>query len=197
MSLWIFTIFTFQVCLHFSSSSHFSETGQGTSDEVRSRDLRKELEEREATTKSAKQPAVVRRALEAQQAKRQKLEQNPDADDPVDSDRSEDEDSDDDTAALLAELNKIKRERMHDNAKKEAEKQQHEEKIRMENILSGNPLLTYTAAAPKSNNKIKRRWNDDVVFKNCARTEVDKGETFINDSLRSEFHKKFMEKYIK
>lgn len=174
----------------------FSETGQGTSDEVRSRDLRKELEDREATSKSSKQPAVVRRAIEAN-AKRQKLEQNPDADDPVDSDRSDDEDSDDDTAALLAELNKIKRERIQENAKKEAEKQQEDEKIRMENILSGNPLLNYTSAAPKANTKVKRRWNDDVVFKNCARTEVDKGNTFINDSLRSEFHKKFMEKYIK
>jgi protein CWC15 len=177
------------------------ETGQGTSDEIRSRDLRKELEEREreATSKSAsKQPANVRRAIEAN-AKRQKLEQNPDADDPVDSDRSDDEDSDDDdTAALLAELNKIKRERMQENAKKEAEKQQEDERIRMENILSGNPLLNYTAAAPKGGNaKVKRRWNDDVVFKNCARTEVDKGPTFINDSLRSEFHKKFMDKYIK
>lgn len=161
--------------------------------------MRKELEEREreATGKSSsKQPAVVRRAIEAN-AKRQKLEQNPDADDPVDSEHSEDEDSDDDTAALLAELNKIKRERMQETAKKEAEKQQEDERIRMENILSGNPLLNYTSAAPKGNAKVKRRWNDDVVFKNCARTEVDKGETFINDSLRSEFHKKFMEKYIK
>lgn len=184
------------LCLHSHDLFHFSESGQGTSDEVRGRDLRKELEEREATSKSSKQPAVVRRAIEAN-AKRQKLEQNPDADDPVDSDRSDDEDSDDDTAALLAELNKIKRERLQENAKKEVEKQQHEEKIRMENILSGNPLLNYTAAPQKSNAKVKRRWNDDVVFKNCARTEVDKGNTFINDSLRSEFHKKFMEKYIK
>lgn len=98
----------------------------------------------------------------------------------------------------MAELNKIKNERAQEAAKKEAEKQQEDERIRMENILSGNPLLNYTAAAPKGGNtKVKRRWNDDVVFKNCARTEVDKGETFINDSLRSEFHKKFMDKYIK
>jgi len=42
------------------------------------------------------------------------------------------------------------------------------------------------------------RWDDDVVFKNCARGEVDKKERrFINDTLRSDFHKKFMEKYIK
>jgi len=42
------------------------------------------------------------------------------------------------------------------------------------------------------------RWDDDVVFKNCARGDVDKKERrFINDTLRSDFHKKFMEKYIK
>lgn len=46
--------------------------------------------------------------------------------------------------------------------------------------------------------QVKRRWDDDVVFKNCARSEPEKkGNTFINDSLRSEFHKKFMEKYVK
>lgn len=177
----------------------FRETGQTTSDEVRNRDLRKELEERERDNKSSGKQgsAVVRRAIEAN-AKRQKLEQNPDADDPVESENSDDSDSDDDTAALLAELNKIKNERANESAKKEADKQQEDERIRMENILSGNPLLNYTAAAPKGGNtKVKRRWNDDVVFKNCARTEVDKGETFINDSLRSEFHKKFMDKYIK
>ena len=176
---------------------NFSESGQGTSEEIRSRDLRKELEERETSTKSSKQSASAsRRALEAS-AKRAKYEQNPDADDPVDSKKSDEDDSDDDTAALLAELNKIKRERAVENAKKEEERQKQEEKIRMENILSGNPLLNYASGGPKANAKIKRRWNDDVVFKNCARTEVEKPDHFVNDSLRSEFHKKFMEKYIK
>ena len=71
----------------------------------------------------------------------------------------------------------------------------------MENILTGNPLLRDKYAASgseKSDLKVKRRWDDDVVFKNCARAEPDKNEkTFINDSLRSEFHRKFMDKYIK
>lgn len=126
---------------------------------------------------------------------------NLDQDDPVDNDTSSsDDDSDDDTAALLEELNKIKRERAQENAKKEMEKKQEEERIRMENILSGNPLLSYSSGSKsgQSDLKVKRRWDDDVVFKNCARTEPDKkGSVFINDSLRSEFHKKFMEKYIK
>ena len=43
------------------------------------------------------------------------------------------------------------------------------------------------------------RWDDDVVFKNCAKgvDEARKEKRFINDTLRSEFHKKFMEKYVK
>jgi len=187
----------------------YREQGQGTVEELRSRDFRKELEEREAKGTSGNKsiPAVVRRAIEANtssSAKKAKLEGsvssgNLDQDDPVDADSSDDSDDsdDDDTAALLEELNKIKRERAQDNAKKEQEKTKEDERIRMENILSGNPLLSYSSGA-KGDLRIKRRWDDDVVFKNCARSEPDKkGSLFINDSLRSEFHKKFMEKYIK
>ena len=78
------------------------------------------------------------------------------------------------------------------------EQRQEEERIRTENILSGNPLLNYTGKAPKADMRVKRRWDDDVVFKNCSRAEPHKKTPqFINDSLRSEFHKKFMDKYIK
>uniref|UniRef100_A0A0K8TS41 Putative pre-mrna-splicing factor cwc15 n=1 Tax=Tabanus bromius TaxID=304241 RepID=A0A0K8TS41_TABBR len=181
----------------------YREQGQGTTEELRNRDFRKELEERERETRPSKTiPPVVRKAIEANSSssKRAKLDQVPaanlDADDPVDAESSEDEDSDDDTAALLAELNKIKQERAQEEMRKDKEKKQEEERIRMENILSGNPLLNYTSAA-KGDLKVKRRWDDDVVFKNCARTEPEKKSHFINDSLRSEFHKKFMEKYIK
>lgn len=122
-----------------------------------------------------------------------------DADDPLDEEDSESSDDEDDTEALLAELNKIKKERAMDQAKKEIERRQEEERIRMENILSGNPLLThYSSGSAKSDHKVKRRWDDDVVFKNCAKSEPEKKtNVFINDSLRSDFHKKFMEKYVK
>ena len=83
----------------------------------------------------------------------------------------------------------------------EDKRNQDEERIRMENILSGNPLLKekYSGSgSEKTDMKVKRRWDDDVVFKNCSRAEPDKSEkTFINDSLRSDFHRKFMDKYIK
>uniref|UniRef100_A0A1L8DI21 Putative pre-mrna-splicing factor cwc15 n=1 Tax=Nyssomyia neivai TaxID=330878 RepID=A0A1L8DI21_9DIPT len=186
----------------------YREQGQSTSDELRNRDFRKDLEERERDTGTKSKattipiPAVVRRAIEqnASASKRPKLDQIPaanlDADDPVDGDSSDSDDSDDDTAALLAELNKIKRERAQDTNRRDTIRKQEEERIRMENILSGNPLLNYSAA-PRGDLKVKRRWDDDVVFKNCARYEPSKRTpAFINDSLRSEFHKKFMDKYI-
>lgn len=54
--------------------------------------------------------------------KRPKVDQVPaaslDADDPLEGDSFDSDDSDDDTAALLAELNKIKKERAIEQAKK-------------------------------------------------------------------------------
>ncbi|XP_057671971.1 spliceosome-associated protein CWC15 homolog [Diorhabda carinulata] len=166
----------------------YREYGQGTIDEIRIRNFKRELEERERGKNCNK---------------RLKLHQVPaaslDADDPLDEEDSESSDDDDDDAALLAELNKIKKERDVDIAKREIKRKQEEERVRMENILSGNPLLThYSMGANEVNRKVRRRWDEDVVFKNCAKTEPERNtKVFINDSVRSEFHKKFMEKYIK
>ena len=42
--------------------------------------------------------------------------------------------------------------------------------IENKNILSGNPVLNLTGPPqPQVSFKIKRRWDDDVVFKNCAK----------------------------
>uniref|UniRef100_A0A8D0AP49 CWC15 spliceosome associated protein homolog n=1 Tax=Sander lucioperca TaxID=283035 RepID=A0A8D0AP49_SANLU len=139
------------------------------SPEVRARDFRRELEERERVaardkTRERGPREHTTSSSSSSSSKRPRLDQIPaanlDADDPL-TDDDEDEDSeedsdDDDTAALLAELEKIKKERAEE-------------------------------------------WDDDVVFKNCAKgvDEARKEKRFINDTLRSEFHKKFMEKYVK
>ena len=124
-------------------------------------------------------------------------------DDEDENDDGDEDEDDDDTEALMAELNKIKQERAAEAAKQEAERKVREEKIRVENILKGNPLLNPDASggaakgAASSDFRVKRRWDDDVVFKNCAKVEDNKKKDFINDTLRSEFHKKFMERYVK
>ena len=120
-------------------------------------------------------------------------------------DIEEEEDDEDDTAELMAELARIKKERAAEAARLEQQKRMEEEQIRMENILKGNPLLNSSSKSStqtsNSDFRVKRRWDDDVVFKNCAKADGPSGEKrvaqFVNDSLRSEFHRRFMDKYIK
>lgn len=59
----------------------------------------------------------------------------------------------DDTAELLKELQKIKRERAEEAARRESERKEEEERIRSENLMRGNPLLNQE----KGNFKVKRR----------------------------------------
>lgn len=44
---------------------------------------------------------------------------------------------------------------------------------------------------------VMHRWDDDVVFKNQTRGEVKAQRRFINDTVRSDFHRRFLERYIK
>ena len=101
---------------------------------------------------------------------------------------SDDDDEEDETAALMRELEKIKKERAEAKAKEEQERVAQEEEQREIDVARGNPLLN------KNDFAMKRRWDDDVVFKNQARGTEDrnKKKEFINDMLRSDFHKKFM-----
>ncbi|CAG7727020.1 unnamed protein product [Allacma fusca] len=192
----------------------YRESGQGTVDEHKNKDYRRELEDRERTvrrekdkesSKSRPEPSESQKAIQPPPSKKSRVDPaNLDADDPLDDsdvegDGDDTSDDEDDTAALMAELQRIKKERAADQARKEAEKRAEEERIRAENILSGNPLLNNAGpSSVKADLKVKRRWDEDVVFKNCARAESsDKNKGFINDCLRSDFHRKFMEKYIK
>ncbi|KAI2803363.1 hypothetical protein RDWZM_001421 [Blomia tropicalis] len=197
----------------------YRQTGQGTIDDLKHRDFKRELEEREQlallekdgkrTSETLIKNSGSRAAITSgpsSNSKRSRLEPDLsqlDADEKIGDDDSDDgdhnfdsdsdEDSEDDTQALMAELNRIKKERAAEEAKREEERRTQENKIRMENILAGNPLLN---GGNSNDFKVKRRWDDDVVFKNCAKGEINDKKGFINDTLRSDFHKKFMEKYI-
>ena len=45
--------------------------------------------------------------------------------------------------------------------------------------------------------QVKRRWDDDVVFRNQTRGEPKAQKRFINDTIRNDFHKRFLSRYIK
>ncbi|KAI9804421.1 MAG: complexed with cef1p [Sarcosagium campestre] len=200
------------------------QAGQGGDADQAPRDLRQQLLEAEAAhqakTKGLQQPAngariestdaPLKRQLEDGQGRDGDVDEDPDAkrrrileetrEIDADSESSEDgsssDDSDDDeedeTAELLRELDKIKKERAEQREKEEREKAAKEEEQRESDIAKGNPLLNRTDF------NVKRRWDDDVIFKNQARgTEDRKKKEFVNDLLRSDFHKRFMNKYVR
>ncbi|CEL01052.1 Putative Cwf15/Cwc15 cell cycle control family protein [Aspergillus calidoustus] len=195
------------------------QLGQGTEGESHQRDLRAELLQAEAAhfakkrgipvDETTSESATPKRQLEGPsngnaeideedgEAKRRRiLEETRDID--ADSDGSEEEsseeesDDEDEAAELMRELEKIKKERLAQKEKEERERAAEEEEQREYDIARGNPLLNPTEL------NMKRRWDDDVVFKNQARgTEDKRGKEFVNDLLRSDFHKKFMSKYVR
>ncbi|TFK65565.1 Cwf15/Cwc15 cell cycle control protein, partial [Pluteus cervinus] len=123
-------------------------------------------------------------------------------------DSDDDDDDEDDTDELLRELAKIKRERAEEKARLENEQNASTAAAREAEIATGNPLLNLAAALgqnPTGLNttapgtfSVKRRWDDDLIFKNQAMSSKDKPQgQFVNDLLRTEFHKKFMSKFIK
>ncbi|KAI0031984.1 Pre-mRNA-splicing factor Cwf15/Cwc15 [Vararia minispora EC-137] len=123
------------------------------------------------------------------------------------SEEGDDDEDEDETAELLRELEKIKRERAAEKERQEHEANASVQADREAQIATANPLLNLAAAlgqAPGVNTTqpgtfaVKRRWDDDLIFKNQAVNDRDKPQNgFVNDLLRTEFHKKFMSRFVK
>lgn len=120
------------------------------------------------------------------------LEQDADEEDVSESDS--DTSDDDEEAELLAELERIKQERAEEAAKAAAAEAAAEEKRLREEVSTGNPLLEKLAS--HSDFRIKRRWDDDVVFRNQASKEPVQKRRFINDTIRNDFHRRFLDRYM-
>merc|ERR1711881_562125 len=107
-------------------------------------DLKRQLEEKEATqARKALKDAPENVGLDDEEIEKKRLKfEKLDKDDPVDSSSDESDDSDeDDTDELLAELAKIKKERAEEEAKKQQEAAEQNERVRTEKMLHGNPLM--------------------------------------------------------
>ncbi|KAF7729353.1 hypothetical protein EC973_004609 [Apophysomyces ossiformis] len=200
----------------------FRQPGQGTIDEIGDRErLKEELRKAEQEyfeSKNESGPATDRflTAPEKDEDKRQKLLQEAEKMAALDRDASggesdsdessssrqvycEDDDDDDDdednTAELLATLQRIRKERAEEKERQEREKAEEEEAKREQEALTGNPLLQI--GDEKRDFSVKRRWDDDVIFKNQARGLDEKPKKrFVNDMLRSDFHRRFLQKYV-
>lgn len=126
-----------------------------------------------------------------------------------DSEEEDDDDSDEDEAELLAELERIRKEREFARAKKQSEDQERLEREETEKAAVENPLLSNlntfndeisetasvaTGSVPAF--AVRRRWDDDVVFRNQSRGERKQAPRFLNDTIRNDFHKRFMKQYM-
>lgn len=179
------------------------QVGQNSKDEVALRDLKAELEDREDKHWAKTNNEKMRKGQNLLPDKSQditkvmknvdwdKFDDDDDTDD-EDSDDSDSDDDDDEEAELMKELEKIKKEREQERKRKELEEQEEEAAASHNEAVTGNPLLNKTTYT------MKRRWDEDVVFKHQSRDERDvKKKKFINDIIRSQFHRKFLHKYMK
>uniref|UniRef100_A0A0E0L6U3 Uncharacterized protein n=1 Tax=Oryza punctata TaxID=4537 RepID=A0A0E0L6U3_ORYPU len=169
--------------------------GQHTQEELQKRNLRDELEERERKHYSSKDKSYAGSRREAED---KIVPREIDADDsdvePRSDDESDEDDDDDDTEALMAELERIKKERAEEKLRKERQQAEEDAKMKEAELMRGNPLININNAGSFN---VKRRWDDDVVFKNQARGETKTPKRFINDTIRSDFHRKFLQRYMK
>ncbi|EER10799.1 pre-mRNA-splicing factor CWC15, putative [Perkinsus marinus ATCC 50983] len=109
-----------------------------------------------------------------------------------------DDDEDEEEAELMRELAKIRAERAAEEAKAAAIEQAKEEEEERQQIAVGNPLLQGRMCflSAGGSMQLKRRWDDDTVFKNQSRNQPKGKKRFINDAVRSDFHRKFLDRYI-
>ena len=186
----------------------FRQTGQGTIDEVKSQDLKADLLLRERKHYESKGllPPSDQALLEyskdgdtSEQYIEMDISQFDDSDDSIDESSGSDEDSEDEDADLLRELEKIKQEKEEERQRRELEEEHSKSREQSRRFLE-NPLLSRSpsvASSTASEFVIKRRWDDDVVFRNQARNEPEPKRRYLNDTIRNDFHVKFMKKYIK
>lgn len=189
------------------------QLGQNSAEEVASRDLKAELDLRESIVADQRQ-AELRKQLGGAPGPEpvSLIEYKPtttitdaggtatfdDADDTAsssNSDSSSDESDDDEEAELLRELERIKAEREAERLRKEADARDLERKEAEDAVLTSNPLLASNLAGGDAFT-VKRRWGDDVVFKNQAADEPTRKKRFINDTIRNDFHVRFLHRYI-
>eukprot|EP00736_Rhodelphis_marinus_P014391 Rmarinus@m.6944 len=169
------------------------------------RDLKEDLKSRERShfEKTGKDMGELESSHKKQPQSIDDLPPDIDADDEDDVDVNPDADSDasddeDDEAELMAELERIKQERHEEEVREEIKKKAEETKAKHEQMMTGNPLLNLgDQGGANPSFAVKRKWNEDVVFRNQSRSEPEEKKRFINDPLRNDFHKRFLKKYIR
>ncbi len=88
---------------------------------------------------------------------------------------------------LLREYERVKRQKEEDErARLEARQQEIQLNSRVR-LLKGESVVTDYG--------LHKKWFEDTVFQNQAQEEKPP-QTYINDNVRSEFHRKFLQRFI-
>lgn len=99
--------------------------------------------------------------------------------------------SDDETEQLLQELERIKREK----ALKEAQQRELEEE---EAAKNSNPLLRFSEEGGQGNEAPKRGWRTGTVFNNKrSKKDGNQDKKIEKNVLESDFHRRFLERYVR
>jgi len=113
----------------------------------------------------------------------------------------EDSSEEDDAEELMREYEKLKREREDEKRLKELAKIEEIKRRQQEDVMQGNPLLNAqlndaTSAALAGGYSMKRKWYEETVFRHYARNEPQDKKRFVNDTVRRDFHRRFLARTI-
>ena len=114
---------------------------------------------------------------------------------------SQEAEEDSDELELMREYAKVKAEREAERRKQDEERAELLRKQEAEAALGKNPLMASSlgsevASVVDESYALRKRWYEETVFKNQARGTGQQKKRFINDTVRSDFHRRFMAKYI-
>jgi protein CWC15 len=120
--------------------------------------------------------------LDDEENEENELEEENESDEQVESEDTDEE--------LMREYEKIKK--MREEEKKMIDEKNAEKlkKQAEEQLLLGNPLVNVSGYS------LKKKWFEDSVFKNQSKNDTKTQKRFVNDTVRSDFHRKFLSKSI-
>lgn len=183
----------------------YRKTGQGTAEEVKNIDLKKALIDKERLAKDNQlgtkdyedndeyedEYEDSEESLPRKKVHRSDEENDSDDEDNEENDSHSDDESDFSEEELRKEIEKIKAERAEkDKAAREQEEEEKRQKLK-EQMLKGNPLMDVAPGFA-----LKRKWTEETVFRNQCRDEPKEKPRFVNDTVRSDFHRKTLRKFI-
>ena len=99
----------------------------------------------------------------------------------------------------MREYEKLKKEREDEKRLKELAKIEEIKQRQKEEVLHGNSLLNSQLDAATQNvggYSMKRKWYEETVFRHYARNEPQDKKRSVNDTVRRDFHRRFLARTI-